>query len=155
MAARGSSGDPFYIATSGVSTYSSVTRKVITGSDPAANTEFSVTVPASTTYKLLAVTVSLVQGATQTPQPSLLIDDGTNPVVQILGASSAQNASVTTRYTWAPGNTLTAGGAATVANAPLPADLVLPAGYRVTSSTAGIGANSNYGAPALLVVEYA
>lgn len=122
-----------------------------TGTDPAANTEISETVPAGETWRLRAVTVSLAQGATQTPQPSLIIDNGTTTVYQGLGASSAQNASVTCQYTWAPGLTLTAGAANTVANAPLPDDLLLPAGWRIRTSTAGIGANSNYGAPTILV----
>jgi hypothetical protein len=129
-------------------------RKVVTGTDPPANTEFSQTVPTGKYWQLFAVSVSLVQGATQTPQPTLIIDDGTTTFSQSLGASSAQNASVTTQYNWAPGNLLTAGAAATVATAPLPKDLLLPAGYRIRSSTIGIGANSNYGAPAFFVLEF-
>lgn len=134
-------------------TVGTAVRKVVTGSDPAANTEFSQTVPTGKYWQLYAVTVSLAQGATQTPQPTLIIDDGTTTLYQSFGGSSAQNASVTAQYTWAPGLSLTAGGAATVITAPLPADLELPAGYRIRSSTTGIGANSNYGAPAFFVVE--
>lgn len=132
----------------------SAVRKVVASGDPAANAEFSVTVPTGVRYELLAVSVNLVQGLTQTPWPSLIIDDGTNTLFQGLGASSAQNSSVTTQYTWAPGLTLTAGAANTVANAPLPRGLVLPAGYRVRSSTSGLGANSNYGVAQLFIVEY-
>jgi hypothetical protein len=125
-----------------------------TGTNRAANTEVSETVPTGKVWELLAVTVSLAQGATQTPQPTLVIADGTNTIYAGLGASSAQNSSVTTRYTWAPGLTLTAGAAATVANAPLPAGLILPTGYTIATSTAGIGANSDYAAPQIFVVEY-
>jgi hypothetical protein len=125
------------------------------GSNPAANAEFSATVPAGQYWLLMSVTVSLVQGATQTPQPTLIVDDGTTTIFQGFGASSAQNSAVTTQYTWAPGNTLTAGAAATIATAPLPAGLVLGPGYRVRSSTLGIGANSDYGAPGLLYVKFA
>lgn len=125
------------------------------GSNPAANNEFSVTVPTGQYWLLQAVTVSLVQGLTQTPQPVLVVDDGTTAIFQGFGASSAQNSSVTTQYTWAPGNTLTAGGAATVATAPLPAGLVLGPGYRIRSSTIGIGANSDYGAPGIFYVKFA
>src|SRR6266542_656722 len=74
--------------------------KTVQGTDPAANTEFSVTVTAGKYWALYAVSVNLVQGATQTPQPTLIIDDGTNVLFQGFGASSAQNASVTTQYTW-------------------------------------------------------
>lgn len=125
-----------------------------TGTDPAANTEFSVTVPTGQLWKLLAVTVSLVQGATQTPQPTLIIDDGTDELFASLGASSAQNASVTCQYVWAPNLAITAGAANTRAYAPLPAGLLLSPGWRVRSSTAGKGANSDYGPPGLLIVEY-
>jgi hypothetical protein len=128
--------------------------KSVLGTDPAAGAEFTVTVPAGKYWHLVAVTVSLAQGITQTPQPTLIIDDATNVLFQGFGASSAQNASVTTQYTWAPNAPLTAGGAATVATAPLPGGVILAPGWRVRSSTLGIGANSNYGVPSLYVVEY-
>lgn len=128
--------------------------RVFTGTDQAANTEVSEAVPAGKTWELLCVTVSLVQGNTQTPQPTLIIDDGTTTLYQSFGASSAQSADTTTQYTWAPGLTLTAGAGATVVTAPLPYGLVLPAGYRIRTSTGGKGANSNYGAPAIFVLEY-
>jgi hypothetical protein len=129
------------------------TLKTYTGTDVAANTEFSETVPVDKMWLLLGVSVSLAQGITQTPQPTLIVDDGTNVAFQGFGASSAQDASVTTQYTWAPGNSLTAGAAATVATAPLPEILMGP-GFRVRSSTLGIGANSNYGKPTIIVLEY-
>lgn len=122
--------------------------------DPAANAEFTITVTAEKFWRPLAVTVSCVQGITQTPFPALVIDDGANILFQGLGAPTAQNASVTCQYSWGNGvAALTGGGAATVANAPLP-DLLLPAGYRIRSVTGGIGANTNYGPARLLVVEY-
>lgn len=129
-------------------------RKLVAGTDPAANTECSDAVPAGKHWILLSYSVSLVQGATQTPQPSLIIDDGSTGIVaQMFGASAAQNAGVTCRYTWAPGLPLSAAGAATLASAPLPEGLVLLPGYRLRTSTTGIGANSNYGAPTIYVVE--
>lgn len=129
--------------------------KQINGADPAANAEFSESIPAGKIWELLAVSVSLVQGATQTPQPTLIIDDGADVVFQGYGASSAQNASVTARYTWAKDLPLGAAGALTIVTAPLPSGLFLPAGWRIRTSTIGIGANTNYGAPSLYVVEYA
>ncbi len=127
---------------------------VVATADPAANAEFSQVVPAGRWWKLGSVSVSLVQGITQTPQPILVIDDGASVLFESFGASSAQNASVTTQYTWAPNLPLTAGGAATVATAPLPAGLVLKPGYRVRSVTLGLGANSNYGPAQIYVAEY-
>lgn len=125
-----------------------------TGTNVAANTEFSETVPTGKFWLVEAVTVSLVQGITQTPQPTLVFDDGVNILFQGFGASSAQSASTTTRYTWAPGNTLTAGAAATVATAPMPLNMVLGPGYRIRSVTIGIGANTDYAAPQIFVVQY-
>lgn len=130
-----------------------VIKKVL-GTDPAANAEVSETVPTGKIWELLAVSVSLVQGATQTPQPTLIIDDGTDIVFQGFGGSSAQNASVTARYSWAKDLPLSAAGALTVVTAPLPSGLILQAGWRIRTSTIGIGANSNYGAPTLFVVEH-
>jgi len=130
----------------------------VNGTDVAANTEISETVPAGKHWELIAVSVALVQGATQTPQPILVLDDGTDVVFESFGSSAAQAASTTCRYTWAPGNPLT-GLIGTGTNvhsvAPLPAGLRLPPGYRIRTVTLGIGANSNYGVPSLLVVEWA
>jgi hypothetical protein len=130
--------------------------KVVTGNDPAANNEFSVTVPAGKWWQLLAVTVVLVQGATQTPQPILVLDDGTTTFYESFGASAAQGASSTQRYTWSPDAPFTTAG--TTPNihstAPVPDGLTLPPGARIRSTTLGIGANTDYGAPALYVVEY-
>lgn len=131
--------------------------KVVTGADPAANAEIAVTVPAGKAWKLLAVSVALVQGATQTPQPILVIDDGTTTFFEGFGSSGAQAASTTCRYTWAPDLPLSAqvgSGSGVHATAPLPSGLVLPAGARVQTSTLGKGANTDYGVPALFVVEY-
>jgi hypothetical protein len=128
----------------------------INGTNPAAGVEVTETVPADRWWRLLCVTVQLVQGLTQTPQPILVIDDGTDVVYQALGAAAAQAASTTARYTWAAGLPMATAGATPNIHhqAPLPEDLVLEPGWRVRTSTLGIGANSDYGAPSLLVVEY-
>jgi hypothetical protein len=128
--------------------------KLITGSDPAAGAECSDAVPTGKAWQLLSWAVTLAQGITQTPLPDLIIDDGTSVIYQAPLASSAQNASVTAQYFAAPGLTLGAGGAATRINAPLPLGLILPAGFRIRTVTAGIGANSNYGSPRIFVVEH-
>jgi hypothetical protein len=127
------------------------------GTDRAAGVEVSETVPTGKTWQLLAVSVALVQGITQTPQPILVLDDGTDVIGEFFGSSAAQAVSTTCRYTWAPGLTLSGqvGSAAAVhSNAPIPYGLILPPGYRIRTSTLGIGANSDYGVPSLYVVEY-
>lgn len=132
--------------------------QLVTGSNPAANTEFSQTVTTAETWFLLAVTVELVQGLTDTPLPSLVIDDGTTVIALAPGSTAAQAASTTCRYTWAPG-LVTSGQVGATTNVRsvggLPDGLVLQAGWRIRSSTAGLGANSDYGAPVFTVVKAA
>ena len=128
----------------------------VTGTNPAANTEFSETVPTGKSYELVSVTVSLAQGLTQTPIPILVIDDGTDVFLELPGSTTVQAVSTTTQYTWAVGLALSGqiGATTTVrATSPLPPNLILPEGYRIRSVTPGIGANSDYAAPSLYVVE--
>lgn len=139
----------------GVPAFLSGTLTQTNGTDVAANTEIAETVPAGEYWLLKAVSVSLVQGATQTPRPTLIVDDGTDIIFQGFGATTAQDADVTTRYTWAPGLTLTVGTANTIANAALPSGLVLGPGYRLRTLTGGIGANSNYAALSISYVRFA
>lgn len=135
------------------------TIKVVTGTNPAANSECSDTVPGSASapkfWKLLGWSVSLAQGATQTPTPNLVITDGTNEVLGFPLASAAVSAATTTRLSASPNVTLTAGAGATRNYAPIPSGLVIPWGWKVTTLTTGIGANTDYAAPAIWVVEYA
>lgn len=130
--------------------------KTLLGTNPAANAEISETVPTGKHWLLYAVTAQLVQGLTQTPQPILIIDDGTNVLFESFGASAAQSASTTARYTWAPGLELSALVGSTPdihALAPLPAGLLLPPGYRIRTNTLGKGANTDWGAPILYIAE--
>jgi hypothetical protein len=127
--------------------------KRVAGANPAAGSEVTDAVPAGKWWWLLSVSVTLVQGLTQTPQPTLIIDDGANVLFQAFGSTTAQNASTTVQYTWAPGLATTGGGAGTVSAGALPLELVIPAGFRIRTSTLGIGANSDYGVPSYYVVE--
>lgn len=130
--------------------------KRVAGTDPAAGVELLDTVPAGKYWMLLCVSVSLVQGLTQTPFPFLVIDDGTNVIFSGPGTSASQAVSTTTRYNWAPGLPLLGqiGATSNVRSAgPLPDGLVLPPGFRIGTQTIGIGANSDYGAPSYMVCE--
>jgi len=128
--------------------------RVFTGTNQAANTEVTETVPTGKLWLLQSVNVTLVQGATQTPLPNLVITDGTNTLFTFPGLSSAMNASVTCALKWGQYLTLSAGGANTSATAPIPGFLYLPEGFKITTVTTGIGANSDYGAPIITVIEY-
>lgn len=124
---------------------------------PGAGVEATITVPTGKAWQLFAVTVALVQGATQTPQPILVIDDGANTIFEMYGASAAQAVSTTCQYSWAPDVPLTAIIGATTnchATGPLPIGLTVPGGYRIRTNTIGIGANSAYGAMGLFIVEF-
>lgn len=131
--------------------------KSVAGINPAANTELSDVVPAGKWWWLLSVTVSLVQGATQTPLPVLQIDDGTTNIYSSAGATTAMTASTTAQFTWGVGLVVSALIGATpniVATAPLPEFLVLGPGFHIKTLTAGIGANSDYGAFQYYVCEF-
>jgi hypothetical protein len=114
----------------------------------------TIKVGATKLWVPLAFTVVLVQGATQTPLPGFCWDDGTNILGVAPGAAAAVSVSTTTRMTWVRGlkNQPTAGAGLTQNIAPLP-DLVLEAGWRVSTLTAGIGANTDYAAATLTYAE--
>ena len=128
----------------------------VLSNDAAANAEWLYTVPAGHYMKLVAVSVSCVQGNTQTPRPYLVIDDGTNVILKAPGASAVQSADITSQYTWAEDLPLSAAAALTVNTAPLPAadNLILGPGFRISSETVGKGANTNYGKATLFVVDF-
>lgn len=131
--------------------------KPILAADPAANTEVLATVPAGKSWLLASVSVQLVQGITNTPQPILVIDDGTNVFYESFGSSAAQAVSTTCRYTWAPDSPLTGQVGVTTgvhSTAPLPQALILGPGYRVRTSTLGLAATADYGVPVLYVCEF-
>lgn len=135
---------------------SRVTYKRVTGINPAANTELSDAVPANKIWIVLSYFVQLVQGITQTPQPILQFDDGASVFWESVGSTAAQAASTTCSYTWshtyASPSAQFSTGANVRAFAPL-SQIPLLAGYHIKSSTLGIGANSDYGAPQLYVAE--
>src|SRR5438445_875191 len=131
--------------------------KRVAGADPAAGVECSDAVPASKFWWLIGYTVQCVQGITQTPLPILQIDDGAVVIFESPGSSVVQALSTTTTYTWASGLVLTGqvGATPNIRSVGGLSDLLLlPTGYRVRTITPGIGANTNYGAPSIYVVEY-
>jgi len=129
----------------------------VVGTNPAANTELNDLVPAGHFWWLLSVTVSCVQGATQTPLPSLIIDDGTNNIYTSVGATGAMTAATTAQFTWGVGlvvSALIGTSPAIVATAPLPEFLFIGPGFHIKTLTAGIGANTDYGAFVYYVCDF-
>ncbi len=127
--------------------------ETVASSDPAANTEISLTVPARTIYHILGARVSLVTDANVANRTvALTIDDGTT-VVNRYTSPSTQAASLTYGYTF------TAGGVnATVLNnevvVGMGTQLLTPATYRIQTVTLNRQATDNFGAMTLWVVKY-
>jgi len=124
-----------------------------TGTDPAANTEVSETVPTGARWRFLSAVLTLVTDATVANRSvRIFFDDGAN--VYCRGcAAGVQPASATQVYNI--GDT----GFNAVADAvtdpvPVPSGLRLLAGHRIRSSTANIQAGDNYSAIQMLVEEW-
>lgn len=128
--------------------------RVITGDDPAAGAEWSVTVPGGVIWQLYSARVTFVTSAVAgAREPSLTFDDGALSFFLSTDASS-QAASTTRNWSWAMGLGATTGMVRNfVAALPTPA-LPLQAGYRIRSETFNLDVGDNYGAPVLYVAEY-
>lgn len=127
-----------------------------TAADAATGAEFSFTVPAGERWLLLAVTVACVQGATDQPWPRLVIDDGSVTRFVAHSGTAAQAVNTTCQHSWiAGGPNIGPSGLTTAvaAQGSLPDGLVLEAGWRITSSTVGIAATTNYGVPIATIVK--
>jgi hypothetical protein len=125
-------------------------------SDPAANTDVTITVPSGGRgWLILSAFLTIVQGATQTPLPSLVVKDASgNTVGSYAGASAATSASTTSSFQWSPKSDLTAGAGATANRAPIPEGLIVKPGWTVSTSTAGKGANTDLSVLALHVIKF-
>lgn len=131
--------------------------RVIAGTNPAANSESSEVVPAGKWWWVIAFTIQMVQGATQTPLPALQFDDGTSTFGFYPGSTTAMTASTTAQFSWAIGGPLTGliGATPNIQSVgPLGEFIILPPGGHIKTLTAGLGANSDYGAPIYSVCEF-
>jgi len=125
----------------------------ITGSDPAANAEWSETVPTGARWRLLSVLAIMVADANVANRNfRIIIDDGTNNLIRI-GSNYNQTAGNTVGYT------IGAFGFIGSLNfdpmpVPLPPNIVLLAGWRIRSETSARQVGDNWAAPQLLVEEW-
>jgi hypothetical protein len=127
--------------------------RVITGTDPAANTELSDTVPTNARWRLRSYKVVFVTDATVTNRTFILIlDDGTNDILRC-PYSSSQAASLTRHYNGGDfGYASTADdNGVTLA---IPSNIILMGGSRLRSTTRNLQAGDNYGAPQITVEEW-
>ncbi len=129
------------------------TDKSIAGTNPAAGSEISETVPANAVWMVGGIYASLVTDANAANRRvHVLVDDGATTFYRSVSAS-VQAESLTHYYSIGP-HGITAAVADTVHWIPLPPGMVLSAGSRIQTSTALIEAGDNWGAPQLSVTEW-
>ena len=128
--------------------------KVITGADPAAGAEFTVTVPTNRMWKLLSVRCLFVAAAGGgTRKPHLVLNDGSNDFADYPPTDGA-DASQSLFFMFAPL------GAASPSNSDndlmvnIPGNLSLPEGFVIKSLTEGFAGGDNWATPFLFVEEY-
>ena len=125
----------------------------IAGTNPAANVEWSETVPTGARWQIISLTNVLVTDANVANRfPQLIIDDGAANVYQC-DPAAAHAASITRIYNAGQGTARLD----SVSNSPqwaLPDDVTLLAGFRIRSATVNLQAGDNWGAPQLLVREW-
>ena len=125
----------------------------VAGTDPAANTEISETVPTGARWRLLAASFTFVTDANAANREvALVLDDGTTTLLTS-PSGFTHTASLTRRYSAANLGAQTAPTQGTDRQILIP-DLRLPAASRIRTSTTAIQATDNYGAPQLLVEEW-
>jgi len=124
----------------------------ITGANPAATTEISETVPAGSRWTFKSLRAALVtNGTVATRNVQITFDDGTNTFASG-GATFNQSASLTFTYFFNPGVT-NAVQTSVIAQVPIPADVVLPAGYRIRTVTSAMQSGDDWAAPQYVVSE--
>lgn len=123
--------------------------RAVTGTDPAAGSEVSETVPTRACWRLVSLSVSCAVGAADIT-PTIVIDDGTN--VQARTNLGTLTNGQTEEITAAPGLVARDAGG-NVIEAPLPSDLMkLLAGWRIRFT--GVTGDDNYAAPQIWVEEW-
>jgi hypothetical protein len=130
---------------------------VYTGSDPAANTEWSELVPAGKVWQLLSLTAVLVTDANAANRYVAfgIGADGTSGSMLWTGLDTPQTASKTVYWSAAPA----ASPVSSPVNdllmiCPLPGEVILPAGAILESYTTNRQAGDNWGIPKFTVIEY-
>lgn len=127
---------------------------VYTGSDVAANTEWSETVPTGKSWRVLSIRASLVTDANAADRSVAVTATIGSSVVYSSASESVQAASLTHVYNIAPQH----GHAVAALNhyLPLPVcdEFVLPAGTVIASVTTSKQAGDNWGVPVFFVEEF-
>lgn len=127
---------------------------VYTGTDQAANTEWSETVPAGRSWRILGIRASLVTDGNAADRTVAVTFTLSSNIVFRTVSESVQTASLTHAYNIAP-----IPSRAVVAlnhHVPLPfaSDWVIPAGTIIASVTNNLQATDNWGVPVFFVEEF-
>jgi hypothetical protein len=125
----------------------------VLGTNPAAGSEISETVPTNARWKLYGIRFTLVDtAAAATRTVNLIIDDGATTLLQVISQTdqiiSETKAYEGHHYGYQP---------ATKANEiylPLPLPIILLQGWRIRTSTTNINGADDYGAPQMDVEEW-
>lgn len=124
------------------------------GTNPAANTEISETVPTNTIWRVLGIRITLVTDANVANRRVVLITDDGSDILFEIEVGATQAASITRSYGFAKalGNTQTSFTINDI-NSVYPA-FFLTEGFRIRTSTNNFQVGDNFGAPRLLVEEW-
>lgn len=130
------------------------TLRSVTGTDRAANTEITETVPAGKVWRIQAFKATIVCDAQAANRSvHLIYDDGTNILwgATALSTGIATGGYIVTGAIGAPYQTSTS--VQNYSSIPLP-DIPLGPGCRITTLTTNMQTGDNWGAPILYVVAY-
>lgn len=128
--------------------------KQVTGTDQAANTEVSDTVPAGKCWILLHAEVSLVTDANVANRtPIWVFTDGTAEFMRV-STGIQQTATTTVFYALGDFGSAQAGAVGSNFIATGIPTMILPAGYKITTVTTNRQVGDNYGAPIYTVLEF-
>ena len=127
--------------------------RVITGTAPAAGSDWSETVPTGALWRVNSAVSTLVCDATVINRTMhLIFDDGANVVYRAL-----VNSNLVAGQTGQMVFGIAGAAGVTTSISPhgfIPQDMRLPAGFRIRSSTVGLQAGDDFSAPVLMVEEF-
>lgn len=144
-------------------TFSQGRLATITGTNPAANTEVTETVPTGERWKIRAFSVVLVTDANAANRTvNLFIDNGAvTGRKRIYTDATAQTATTTRTHAWLRGNEAYDVASDSVSDTQtvlvklcLDDDIILEAGDRIRTTTASIQAGDDYAAPIFEVEQW-
>jgi hypothetical protein len=125
----------------------------ITGTDPAAGVEITEVVPTGARWRFISLRVALTTDATVANRvPQLTFDDGANIYAGAAGNFNHAASQVFIYHFVAAG--VSHAQNSTAVQVATPANISLLAGGRIRTSTGGLQAADNYGAPQLFVEEW-